>query len=279
MMEVLEKWYRRYLFEESSILLLVLLLISVALLMTIGDILVPLLASLVLAYLMQGVANLLQRSGLPPRLSVALTYLIFVGAFFTITLLLLPLAWRQLVSLAGELPRMFDQGRQLLVILPERYPELISANQVNQFVTAAQGELAGVGQRIVTWSLAGIPGLFIIMVYMILIPLLVFFFLKDRETLTQWFVSMLPAERPLLNRIWREMDQQVSNYARGKVVEVLIVGVVSYLAFTWLNLNYTALLALLVGLSVIIPYVGATLVTLPVVAVGFFQFDLTSEFY
>ncbi len=279
MMEVLEKWYRRYLFEEESILLLVLLLISVALLMTIGDILAPLLASLVLAYLMQGVANLLQRSGLPPRLSVALTYLIFVGAFFTITLLLLPLAWRQLVSLAGELPRMFDQGRQLLVILPERYPELISANQVNQFVTAAQGELAGVGQRIVTWSLAGIPGLFIIMVYMILIPLLVFFFLKDRETLTQWFVSMLPAERPLLNRIWREMDQQVSNYARGKVVEVLIVGVVSYLAFTWLNLNYTALLALLVGLSVIIPYVGATLVTLPVVAVGFFQFGLTSEFY
>lgn len=75
------------------------------------------------------------------------------------------------------------------------------------------------------------------------------------------------------------MDQQVSNYARGKVVEVLIVGVVSYLAFTWLNLNYTALLALLVGLSVIIPYVGATLVTLPVVAVGFFQFGLTSEFY
>ena len=279
MMEVLEKWYRRYLFEEESILLLVLLLISVALLMTIGDILAPLLASLVLAYLMQGVANLLQRSGLPPRLSVALTYLIFVGAFFTITLLLLPLAWRQLVSLAGELPRMFDQGRQLLVILPERYPELISANQVNQFVTAAQGELAGVGQRIVTWSLAGIPGLFIIMVYMILIPLLVFFFLKDRETLTQWFVSMLPAERPLLNRIWREMDQQVSNYARGKVVEVLIVGVVSYLAFTWLNLNYTALLALLVGLSVIIPYVGATLVTLPVVAVGFFQFGLTNEFY
>ncbi|GHD38015.1 AI-2E family transporter [Halioglobus pacificus] len=279
MMEVLEKWYRRYLFEEESILLLVLLLISVALLMTIGDILAPLLASLVLAYLMQGVANLLQRSGLPPRLSVALTYLIFVGAFFTITLLLLPLAWRQLVSLAGELPRMFDQGRQLLVILPERYPELISANQVNQFVTAAQGELAGVGQRIVTWSLAGIPGLFIIMVYMILIPLLVFFFLKDRETLTQWFVSMLPAERPLLNRIWREMDQQVSNYARGKVVEVMIVGVVSYLAFTWLNLNYTALLALLVGLSVIIPYVGATLVTLPVVAVGFFQFGLTSEFY
>ena len=279
MMEVLEKWYRRYLFEEESILLLVLLLISVALLMTIGDILAPLLASLVLAYLMQGVANLLQRSGLPPRLSVALTYLIFVGAFFTITLLLLPLAWRQLVSLAGELPRMFDQGRQLLVILPERYPELISANQVNQFVTAAQGELAGVGQRIVTWSLAGIPGLFIIMVYMILIPLLVFFFLKDRETLTQWFVSMLPAERPLLNRIWREMDQQVSNYARGKVVEVLIVGVVSFVAFTWLNLNYTALLALLVGLSVIIPYVGATLVTLPVVAVGFFQFGLTNEFY
>ena len=279
MLDIFEKWYRRYLFEEESILLLVLLIISVTLLMTIGDILAPVIASIILAYLMQGVANLLERLGLPSRISVSLTYIIFVGAFFAITLFLLPLVWRQLVSLASEMPRMLDQGRQLLSVLPQQYPEYFSQQQLNQFVAAAQGELAGLGQRLVTWSLASIPGLFIIMVYMILIPLLVFFFLKDSEMIIKWLVGFLPEDRPLLTRIWGEMDVQVSNYARGKVVEIIIVGAVSYVAFTWLDLNYAALLALLVGLSVIIPYVGATLVTLPVVAVAFFQFGFQNEFY
>ncbi|HAN27812.1 MAG TPA: AI-2E family transporter, partial [Haliea salexigens] len=89
----------------------------------------------------------------------------------------------------------------------------------------------------------------------------------------------LPTERPLLRRIWSEMDTQVANYARGKVLEILIVGSVSYVSFTFLNLNYAALLALCVGLSVIIPYLGAALVTLPVLLVGFFQWGFTNEFY
>ena len=44
-------------------------------------------------------------------------------------------------------------------------------------------------------------------------------------------------------------------------------------------MNYAALLGLLVGLSVIVPYIGATLVTVPVVMVGFFQWGLSTEFY
>ncbi len=75
------------------------------------------------------------------------------------------------------------------------------------------------------------------------------------------------------------MNLQFANYARGKVVEVIVVGSVSYFAFTSLGLNYAALLGLSVGLSVIIPYIGAAVVTLPVVMVGFFQWGFTSEFF
>jgi len=75
------------------------------------------------------------------------------------------------------------------------------------------------------------------------------------------------------------MNLQFANYARGKVVEVVIVGGVSYFAFAWMGLNYAALIGLLVGLSVIIPYIGAIIVTLPVVLVSFFQWGFASEFY
>jgi len=279
MLDIFNKWYKRYLFEEESVLLLVLLTIGVVLLMTIGDILAPVLAALVLAFLMQGISTQLQRQGLPQWFGVSVAYVVFVGAFFAVTLGLLPLVWRQMASLAGEMPRMLEQGRQLVGILPDRYPELVSATQINELVILAKAEIAALGQAVLTRSVASIPGILTVLVYMILIPMLVFFFLKDKQKLLDWAGGFLPRERPLLRSIWNEMNLQFANYARGKVLEIIIVGAVSYVAFTWLGLNYAALLGLAVGLSVIIPYIGAALVTLPVVMVGFFQWGMSSEFY
>jgi putative permease len=279
MLDIFRKWYERYLFEEESILLLVLIGLCIVGFMTIGDILAPLLASLVLAYLMQGLSTKLQSHGLPQWFGFVISFLVFVGAFFAVTLILLPLAWRQLLSLAGELPRMLEKGRELLGVLPERYPDILSAGQLGEYVGMAQTELAGMGQALVARGIATIPSILTLMVYMVLIPLLVFFFLKDREQILAWLANFLPKERPLLRKIWVEMDMQVANYARGKVLEIIIVGMVSYIAFAWMGLNYAALLALLVGLSVIVPYIGAVIVTLPVVLVGFFQWGFASEFY
>jgi putative permease len=279
MLEVFKKWYERYLQEEESILLLVLLVVGVTLLVTVGDILTPLLAAIVLAYLVQGLANVLLRVGLPQWLGFTVAFVVFVSVFFGFTLGLLPLAWRQLVGLFGELPRMLEQGRQMLGVLPQEYPELFSQQQINQLISSAQRELADIGQNMVKRTLAGIPGLLTLVVYMILVPIMVFFFLKDRQQILGWLGSFLPRRRPLLHRIWDEMNVQFANYARGKIVEIVIVGVVSYVVFIWFGLNYAALLALLVGLSVIIPYIGAFLVTIPILLVAFFQWGVGTEFY
>jgi putative permease len=278
-LEIFHKWYKRYLFEEESVLLLVLLILAVVLLMTIGNILAPVLAAIVLAYLAQGLSSQLQHLGLPQWLGVAVSYLVFVGVFFGFSFALLPLVWRQMLSLVSQMPDMLERVQQFLVVLPERYPGMFTPQQLGELLTIAQAEFAGLGQTIVKRSLASIPGILTVMVYLILIPLLVFFFLKDKQLILDWLGGFLPAERPLLRRIWSEMNEQFANYARGKVVEMLIVGFVSYFAFTFLKLDYAALLGLLVGLSVIVPYIGATLVTLPVLLVGFFQWGLTSEFY
>jgi putative permease len=279
MLEIFRRWYQRYLSEEESVLLLVLVTGAVILLMTIGDILAPVLAGIVLAYLTQGLSGQLRKIGFPHWLAVAMAYLVFAGIFFGFIFALLPLVWRQLLSLVSEMPDMLERVQQFLGVLPERYPRFISPAQIGELLDMAQVQFAGLGQAVVKGSLASIPGILTVMVYMILIPLLVFFFLKDRQQILDWMGGFLPAERPLLRRIWREMNEQFANYARGKVLEVLIVGAVTYLAFSWLGMDYAALLGLLVGLSVIVPYIGATLVTLPVVIVGFFQWGISPDFY
>lgn len=279
MIDAFKKWYRRYLSEEESVLLLALLAAALVVLLTIGDVLAPVFVAVVLAYLMQGVTNHLRDWGLPSWAGVWIATFVFLGAFFGVMLGLVPLVWRQLISLAREAPTMVEEGRHALSVLPDEYPLLVSHEQLNQVTTMIQSELAEFGQLILTKGVSSIPSVLALMVYMVLIPLMVFFFLKDREQIIDWVVSFLPRERPLLNRIWGEMNQQFANYARGKVIEIMIVGGVSYICFAVLGLNYAALLGLLVGLSVIIPYIGATLVTIPVLVVAYFQWGIGPDFY
>ena len=91
--------------------------------------------------------------------------------------------------------------------------------------------------------------------------------------------GVLPRNRKLATKVWHEMNEQISNYIRGKVMEILIVGSVSYVTFALLDLRYSVLLAVAVGLSVLIPYIGAAAVTVPVAIVGLFQWGFTPEFY
>ena len=74
------------------------------------------------------------------------------------------------------------------------------------------------------------------------------------------------------------MDGQIANYVRGKAIEILLVGSATFVAFILFGLNYAVLLSVLVGLSVVVPYIGATVVTLPVAAVAYVQFGWGGDF-
>lgn len=279
MREVLTRWYQRYLSEEEAVILLMLLIVAFVVMLMFGDILAPVLVAVILAYLMQGVANVLRHRGVPAELSVALSTVLFLGGFFAVLFVVAPLVWRQLVALVREAPAMIEAGRKVLITLPEEYPVFFTQQQVNELTAAIQAEMASVGQILVTKGLSSIPSMLAAIVYLILIPLMVFFFLKDREQLVGWFGGFLPEKKPLLDRIWEELNLQFANYARGKGIEVLIIGVASYLVFAVFSLNYAALLGLLVGFSVIVPFIGAMLVTIPVMMVAYFQFGVTPDFY
>ena len=279
MKKVLTRWCQRYLSEDEAVILLVMMAVAFAIMLFFGDILAPVLVAVILAYLMQGVANVLRQRGLPGELCVAVSTLLFLSGFFAVLLGLAPLVWRQLVALVRETPAIIEAWRKVLVTLPEEYPVFFTQQQVNELTAVIQAEMASVGQLLVTKGLSSIPSVLAAIVYLILIPLMVFFFLKDREQLTGWFASFLPTKKPLLERIWSELNLQFANYARGKGIEVLIIGGASYVVFAMFSLNYAALLGLLVGFSVIVPYIGAALVTIPVVVVAYFQFGVTPDFY
>jgi len=131
----------------------------------------------------------------------------------------------------------------------------------------------------VSYSIASIPSLFSIVIYFILVPLVMFFLLKDQKKILGYMTSWLPKERRMLRNIANEMNEQIANYIRGKVIEMIVVAVFTYIVFAIMGLKYAQLLALLVGLSVLIPYIGAAAVTIPVVVVAFYQYGASSDFW
>lgn len=278
MFKVLRDWTQRYFSDEEAVVLAVLLFLAFTAVLTLGGMLAPVLAGMVLAYLMQGLVVSLERLRLPGGAAVGLVFALFMGLLLVFILVVVPLLWHQFVTLFNELPGMLAKWQSLLLLLPERYPHLVSDEQVLQAIEVARGEIGKFGQWALTFSLSSLPLLVNIMIYLVLVPILVFFFLKDRAMISRWVIGYLPQERTLITRVAHEMNRQIANYIRGKVIEIVICGGVTYIAFVALGLNYAALLALLVGISVVVPYVGAVVVTVPVALIALFQWGWSDQF-
>ncbi len=279
MFKVFRTWLDHFFADEQALLLVVLLGLGLALVLTFGPTLAPVIASMILAYLTFGLVQWLERFGVRHLPAVWGIYCLFIALLLVFVFVTLPLLWHQATDLLSDLPLMLDKVRALFMLLPEQYPDIVTMVQIKQIADAVMSEAGNAGQLVLSFSLASIGQSLTLLVYLVLVPILVFFFLKDGHMMVRWLTAFLPDERSILSHVWLEMDQQIANYVRGKVVEIVIVGGVTYIAFLWLGLNYAALLAMIVGLSVLIPYIGATLVTIPVALIGYVQWGVSTEFY
>ena len=278
MISVFRGWIDQHLSDEEAILLAAILVFFSIIILTMGTVLAPLFTGIVLAYVMQGAIKVFARYQVPNSIAVAWTFLLFLGGFIGFLFFIVPRVWRQMRALFAEVPNMVTKVQAMLNTLPESYPNFISQTQVNTWADVLNSEASGIGQWVLSFSLSQLPVLVTIIVYMLLVPILVFFILKDKDQLIEWCVSFLPANRPLMNRIGEEMNLQMENYLRGKFIEFLIVGGTSYAFFALFGLNYAALLAFLVGLSVIVPYLGLIAVSIPVVIIAYMQYGWGAPF-
>ncbi|MDN3698811.1 MULTISPECIES: AI-2E family transporter [Vibrio] len=279
MLEMISRWYKRRFSDPHAVSLVAILFFGFITIYFFGHLIAPLLVAIVLAYLLEWPIAQLCRVGIPRTLSVVLVIMVF----FSLTLLalfgLVPTIWHQVGNLINDIPNMYNELQKFIIAIPERFPELANLQIVESIASNAKNKVLGMGESVVKGSLASLISIATLGVYLILVPLLIFFLLKDKEEMVRMASGVLPKNRRLATKVWREMNQQISNYIRGKVLEILIVGGVSYITFAILDLRYSVLLAVAVGLSVLIPYIGAAAVTVPVAIVGLFQWGLDTPFY
>ena len=276
-MNIIRSWFQRHFSDPQVLILFFILLGGVIAIVTLGRIMAPVLASVVIAYLLEGLVGFLERRKVPRLAAVLIVFLTFMTFVFILLFGLLPKLSYQIGQVVGELPAMFGRGQRQLMHLPEKYPDFISQEQVVGLVRFMQMELGRVGQRLLGFSVASVRGLATFLVYLVLMPLMVFFFLKDKVPILQWVTRFLPDNRDLTDHVWYNVDRQIGNYIRGKFWEILIIWSITYIAFFLLGLRYSMLVGLMVGLSVLVPYIGVTVTTLPVALMGFLQWGFSSD--
>jgi putative permease len=278
-MQMIRSWFQRQFSDPQVVILVGILIVCFAMIFFFGRMMVPFLAGLVVAYLLEGLVRPLVKWRVPRFLAVLLVFSVFLTSMFFVLFWLLPMLTKQLAQLVQQIPGIITMTQELLLQIPERYPKLVSDEQIVQFTTVLRTELFNFGQKLLSFSVASVMGLITIIVYLIIVPMLVFFFLKDKDRITAWVASFLPRERRLASQVWQEINEQMGNYVRGKFWEILIVWAGTYATFLWLDLQYAMLLGLVVGLSVLIPYVGAAVVTLPIAIVAYAQWGFGDELF
>ena len=278
-MNALGDWFRRHLSDPQVVLLAGIVVVVAATLYFLGSMLAPILAAVVIAYLLEGLVARLQARGVPHLAAVLLVFIAFLAALVFLVFGLLPLVTSQVNQLLRQIPNMLGAAQQQLILLPDRYPGLLTREQLQEILSSLSAEMLSRTQVLLQYSLSSLLNLFTLGVYLVLVPILVFFLLKDKEKLLAWFSGFLPRDRRLASEVWGEVNGQISNYVRGKFWEIFIVGSVAFVTFRLFGLQYSLLLAVVTGVSVLIPYIGALMVTLPVALVGYFQFGLEPKFF
>ena len=279
MFEQVNKVLKNIFNNEETIIFSLAILLFFLVISFFGSILTPFIISMVVAYLLVGMQKKIQSYDVSANVSLIITFSVFIITGAALLIWLVPLLYIQLQAFILDVPNLINNFLDFVSELPAKFPDLVSSEQISIFFQAVSEEASVIAQNIVKSSISGIQSAITFLLYIILFPILVYFFLFDRKNIIDGFIKIIPGKRQMLSNIWAEMDIQLSNYVRGKTIEIFIVGIAAAIIFVSLGLKYSALLSVLVGLSVIIPFVGAFLVTIPIVIVGLLQFGLSTEFY
>ena len=279
MFEQVNKVLKNIFSNEETIIFSLVILLFFLVISFFGSIITPFMISIVVAYLLVGMQKKIQSYDVSANVALIITFSVFIITGAALLIWLVPLLYIQLQAFILDVPNLINNFLDFISGLPAKFPDLVSSEQIAIFFQAVSEEVSAIAQNIVKSSISGIQSAITFLLYIILFPILVYFFLFDRKNIIEGFIKIIPGKREMLTNIWAEMDIQLSNYVRGKTIEIFIVGIAAAIIFVSLGLKYSALLSVLVGLSVIIPFVGAFLVTIPIVVVGLLQFGLGTEFY
>ncbi len=255
--------------------------IFIPLIILVQTIFVPLLISGILFYLFRPLVDFLERNKIPRLLSILFLYLGLAGFMAFLVIFFGPTLRLQVESMVQNAPQLARELERQLLGLQEIdwVARILAIEEVNlqveemaQRVTAFVSNLfESVTQNILGFAAAA-ANIFLIL---LTIPFILFYMLKDSRKLPDALVFFLPdSQKEEGKKVLRSLDATLSSYIQGIIIVSISVGILAYVGFRIINLNFALTLALVAGLTNVVPFFGPLIGTIPAIIVGFVESPL-----
>jgi predicted PurR-regulated permease PerM len=232
----------------------------VAVLWIFGDILLPFVVGMALAYLMDPLADRLERIGVPRAVAALLIIGVFILAFVVLVLLIAPIIVGQITSFAQNIPGYVRRLQSLL--LESNTPWLRRIGGEVQLDERALNDLVSQGVGWVTnfiqslWS--GGRTLVSIFSLAVVTPVVAFYLICDWNRMLRTVDGWVPLpHRATVRRLGQEIDVAIAGFVRGQSLVCLLLGSFYAVALSFAGLNFGLLIGLVSGIISFIPYVGS----------------------
>lgn len=242
----------------------------------VSNALFPFLMSLILYYLLSPIVDYMDKKGVNRTLTIAVLYVVIIGFLVYLVLSAIPILQSQFESLVHNLPRFVDQLSHKVNGWVANTPFDV---QVENIMQKLEMKVAGIQDDMGSYIARGLSGVtlflssaFSMVMTSLMVPIILFFFLKDGSVFFEGFIKKLPPIwRDDIARIGIAMDVQVGSYIKGQLTIAIINGIMMYAGFSLIGLNYAALIAIMGGVLSIVPYLGPTLTFIPALLIALTQ--------
>jgi predicted PurR-regulated permease PerM len=230
----------------------------------------PFLIAGVLFYLFRPLIEFLSSKKIPRILAIILLFLSLVAIFVAISLIIGPVLQQQVSRLIANSPQIADALREQWAIFESNradFPDYIK-DGIDYAISKGQEILAGIGGYL--GKLLG----FItnVIVILIIVPFILFYLLKDGKKAPDQLLSLLPKDQVKEGKsILSDMNKALSTYVQGQVIVSLCVGVMVYIGYLIIGIEYSLILAIVAMLTNVIPFVGPFIGVLPALIVGLIE--------
>jgi predicted PurR-regulated permease PerM len=245
--------------------------VSALLLWVLGDVLVPFLLGGAIAYLLDPVADWLQRRGLSRMWSTVLITVFAILALVVLIVLLVPTVVRQTTQLVQVAPQIVDN---LEAFLTQRFPSLVEEDSIlRRSLSDIGAAIQARGGQFVQAAVTSLGSLVNIVVLFVIVPVVAFYLLRDWDRLVAEIDSLLPRDHaPTIRRLASQIDDTLSGFLRGQGAVCLILGTYYAVALMAFGLQFGLVVGLLAGFLTFIPYVGAIVGGVLAIGLALFQF-------
>ena len=227
----------------------------------------PFFVAMIISYVLNPVVTLLSSRMVPRSVAVFLIYATFLVTTFVILMNIIPLLGRQIQELTEHVPEWNYRVQMWMHSVADGKSAL--PDSVREGIDKSLDRLEEALSDGIERLFVGLRGTIGHVFMWFLIPFVAFYMLKDFKAIERSTVLFLPKNnRRKWVRLFRDVDEALGSYIRGQLLVCLVVGILAYVGYMLIGLPYALLLASIVGLMNVIPYLGPFIGAAPAVLVG-----------